>query len=81
METKQENYEENLKRTNITLEKIISIHEEELKVLKNINELQDKYISKDYLKIITENWRTLFLWNQKGKKNQAIDSSPQGYVI
>ena len=46
METKQENYEENLKRTNITLEKIISIHEEELKVLKNINELQDKYISK-----------------------------------
>ena len=69
METKQENYEENLKRTNITLEKIISIHEEELKVLKNINELQDKYISKDYLKIITENWRTLFLWNQKGKKN------------
>ena len=44
MEAKQENYEENLKRTNITLEKIISIHEEELKVLKNINELQDKYI-------------------------------------
>ena len=46
METKQENYEENLKRTNITLEKIISIHKEELKFLKNINELQDKYISK-----------------------------------
>ena len=46
METKQDNYEENLKRANITLEKMISIYEEQLKSLKKINELQDNYISR-----------------------------------
>ena len=46
MEIKQDNYEENLKRANITLEQMISIYEEQLKSLKKINELQDNYISR-----------------------------------
>ena len=46
MEIKQDNYEENLKRANITLEKMILIYEEQLKSLKKINELQDNYISR-----------------------------------
>ena len=46
MEIKQDNYEENLKRANITLEKMISIYEQQLKSLKKINELQDNYISR-----------------------------------
>ena len=73
MEIKQDNYEENLKRANITLEKMISIYEEQLKSLKKINELQDNYISRleDYNRRL-EN----FISSEPDRKKIKLPSAP-----
>ena len=73
MEIKQDNYEEYLKRANITLEKMISIYEEQLKSLKKINELQDNYISR--LEDYNRRLENFISSEPDRKKNQATVSS------
>ena len=62
-------YEENLKKANVALEKIITIYEDEVKVLKNIIKMQDGYNAKleNYVQKL-EDWNS-YLEQEKKKSS------------
>ena len=62
-------YEENLKKANVALEKIITIYEDEVKILKNIIKMQDGYNAKleNYVQKL-EDWNS-YLEQEKKKSS------------
>ena len=62
-------YEENLKKANVSLEKIITIYEDEVKILKNIIKMQDGYNAKleNYVQKL-EDWNS-YLEQEKKKSS------------
>ena len=62
-------YEENLKKANVALEKIINIYEDEVKILKNIIKMQDGYNAKleNYVQKL-EDWNS-YLEQEKKKSS------------